>query len=99
MLRSWDERVERVSDVSAYRLSDDRSLCFIPTDASVIAVTLQSQKCAQAQPDVITPSAPRAHLRPLDQAVLLEAAVVVLYRPREARPLDPLQVIHLHLVR
>src|ERR1043166_8244775 len=99
MLRSWDERVARVSDVSTHRSSNDRSLCFIPTDASVIAMTLQSQECAQAQPDVITPRAPGAHLRPLDQAELLDPAVIVLNRPRETRPLDPLQVIHLDFVR
>src|SRR5437868_10578110 len=88
-----------MSDISAYRFSDDRSLRFIPTDAPVIAMTLQPQERAQAQADVVTPRAPRAHLRPLDQAVLLDATVVVLYRPCEARPLDALQVIHLNFVR
>ena len=62
-------------------------------------MTLQSQECSQAQPDMVTPRAARAHLRPLDQAELLEAPMIVLYRPREARPLDPFQVIHLNFVR
>src|SRR5215207_3646693 len=95
MLRSWDERVERDSDISAHRLSDDRCLRFIPTDASVIAMTLQPQERSQAQIDVVAPRAPRAHLRPLDQAELLDAAVVVLYRPRVAGPTDTLKVAHL----
>src|SRR5690242_16185563 len=88
-----------MSDVSSYRFSDDRSLRFIPTDAIVIAMTFQPQERSQAQADVITPRAPRANLRPFNQAELLDPAVVVLYRPRERRPLDPLQVIHLDFAR
>ena len=62
-------------------------------------MTLQPQKRSQTQRDVVAPRAPRAHLRPLDQTELLEAAVIVLNRPRECRPLDPLQVTHLAAVR
>src|SRR5205085_5286180 len=87
-----------MSDVSAYRLSDDRSLRFIPTDACVITMTLQPQKRAQAQPDVITPRPARANLRPLDQTELLDAAVIVFNRPCERSPLDPLQITHLNFV-
>src|SRR2546423_8254369 len=88
-----------MSDVSAYRLSDDRSLRFIPTDASVIAMTLQPQKRSQAQIDVVAPRAPRANLRPLDQAELLDATMIVFNRPRKAGPLDPFQIVHLNFVR
>src|SRR4051812_2571477 len=84
-----------MSDVSAHRLPDDRSLRFVPTDASVIAMTLQAQEGSQAQPDVVAPRAARAHLRPLDETELLDAAVVVLYRPRVAGKADALQVAHL----
>ena len=62
-------------------------------------MTLQPQERSQAQTNVVTPRAPRAHLRPLDQTVLLDAAVIALYCPREARPLNSLKVIHLDSVR
>src|SRR5205085_11521836 len=61
-------------------------------------MTLQPQKRSQTKPDVVTPRPARANLRPLDQTELLDAAVVVLYRPREAGPLDSLQVTHLSFI-
>jgi hypothetical protein len=61
----------------------------------VITVTLQPQERPQAQGDMVAPRPPRANLRPLDQAELLDAAMVVLYRPRVAGPTDTLQVAHL----
>src|SRR5829696_6576868 len=88
-----------MGDISAHRLSDNRSLRLIPTDALVIAVTLQPQERPQTKPDVVAPRTARAHLRPLDQTELLDPAVVVLYRPREARPLDPFQVARLDFIR
>src|SRR5215204_6257946 len=87
-----------MSDISAYRFSDDRSLRFIPTDALVITVTLQPQERSQAQGDMVAPRPPRANLRSLNEAELLEAAVVVLYRPRVAGPTDTLPVVHLDTV-
>src|SRR5215216_3507704 len=88
-----------MSDVSSYRVSNNRSLRFIPTDAPVMAMTFQPQERPQAQPDVITPRAARANLRPFNQAELLDPAMIVLNGPCEARPLDPLQVIHLDFAR
>src|SRR5215204_6297797 len=88
-----------MGDISAHRLSDNRSLRLIPTDALVIAVTLRPQERPQTKPDVVAPRAARAHLRPLDQTELLEAAMIVFNRPRVARPLDPLQIAHLNFIR
>src|SRR5215216_5971774 len=61
-------------------------------------MTLQPQERSQAQIDVVAPRAPGADLRPLDQTELLDPAVVVLYRPRETRPLDSLQIAHLNFI-
>src|SRR5215216_1327424 len=88
-----------MSDVISHRLSNDRSLSFIPTDASVMAMTFQPEKGSQTKADVVTPRTPRAHLRPLDQTELLDAAMIVFNRPRVARPLDPLQIAHLNFIR
>jgi hypothetical protein len=62
-------------------------------------VTLRPQARSQTKPDVVAPRAPRANSRPLEQAGLLEPAVVVLSRPRAARPRDPFQVAHLDFIR
>src|SRR3982750_555668 len=61
-------------------------------------MTFQSKKRSQAKIDVITPRATRAHLRPFNQAELLDAAMIVFNRPREASPFDSLQVAHLNFI-
>src|SRR2546421_11732972 len=61
-------------------------------------MTFQSEKRSQAQPDVITPCPARAYLRSFNQAELLDAAMIVLNRPREAGPLDSLQILHLNFI-
>src|SRR5436305_1691211 len=63
-----------------------------------MTMTFQSEKRSQAQPDVITPCPARAHLRSFYQTELLDAAMIVLNRPREAGPLDSLQVAHLNFI-
>src|SRR3954467_4235173 len=88
-----------MSDVISHRLSEDRSFRFIPTDASVMTMTFQPEKGSRTKADVVAPRTPRAHLRPLDQTELLEAAMIVFNRPRVARPLDPLQIAHLNFIR
>lgn len=57
-----------------------------PTDAAMVAVRpcdgpLQAQERAQRQADVVALSLGGTHLRPLDAAALLEAAVIHLDRP------------------
>src|SRR5215210_1717931 len=61
-------------------------------------MTFQSEKRSQAKPDVITPCTARTNLRSFYQTKLLQPAMVVLNRPGEACPLDPLQIIHLNTV-
>src|SRR5215204_3135836 len=88
-----------MGDISAHRLSDNRSLRLIPTDALVIAVTLQPQERPQTKPDVVAPRPARAHLRPLEQTELLDPAMIVFNRPCKASPLDSLQIAHLNFIR
>lgn len=64
-----------------------------------MTMAFQPQERSQTQIDVVTPRATRANLRPLDQAELLDTAMVVFNRPRETRPLDSLHVVHLNLPR
>src|SRR5947209_5837913 len=61
-------------------------------------MTLYSEKRTQAALDVIAPSATRAHLRSFNQAELLDAAMIVLNRPRVASPFDSLQIAHLDMI-
>src|SRR5947209_5200392 len=61
-------------------------------------MTFQSQKRSQAKPDMIAPRATRANLRSFNQAELLDAAMIVLNRPREACPFDSLQITHLKMI-
>ena len=61
-------------------------------------MTFQTQKRSQAQADVIAPRPARSHLRPLDQAELFQAAMIILDRPGKRRPFDSLQIIHLQAI-
>src|SRR5215213_8265476 len=61
-------------------------------------MTFHAQKRAQAKPDVITPRTARAHLRSFDQTKLLQPSMIILNRPGESSPFDPLQVSHLNTV-
>src|SRR5205085_5927989 len=74
------------------------SLRFKPTDACVITMTLKPQKRSQTKIDVVTPCATATNLRTFNQTELLDAAMVVLNRPREACPFDSFQISHLKLV-
>ncbi len=61
-------------------------------------MTFQSEKRSQTKSDMVVPRAMRTHLRPFNQAKLLDTAMVVLNRPREANRFDSFQISHLKMV-